>query len=163
VRLFIEKLRSKNQTAKQLEEAADAVSLFFALQKGNKSISSTVAKQTAPGASLPHGAPQANAPVSSNANNMVCEPPASTLPYTPRLRGGKHYDEWRCLRKTESPAWDKIIENLAVEIKIRHYSRKTLKHYADWSRKFQSYLKNKPPFDLLAPDVHPVREYFVAQ
>ncbi len=29
VRLFIEKLRSKNQSAKQLEQAADAVSLFF--------------------------------------------------------------------------------------------------------------------------------------
>ncbi len=38
VRLFAEKLRSKNQTAKQLEEAADAVSLLFALQqrKGNE-------------------------------------------------------------------------------------------------------------------------------
>ena len=33
VRLFAEKLRSKNQTAKQLEEAADAVSLLFALQQ----------------------------------------------------------------------------------------------------------------------------------
>lgn len=32
VRLFVEKLRSKNQTAKQLEQAADAVSLFFASQ-----------------------------------------------------------------------------------------------------------------------------------
>jgi hypothetical protein len=33
VRLFAEKLRSKHQTAKQLEEAADAVSLLFALQQ----------------------------------------------------------------------------------------------------------------------------------
>lgn len=33
VRLFIEKLRSKKQTTEHLEQAADAVSLFFALQK----------------------------------------------------------------------------------------------------------------------------------
>jgi hypothetical protein len=32
VRLFIEKLRSKNQTAKQLKEAADAISFYFASQ-----------------------------------------------------------------------------------------------------------------------------------
>ena len=138
VRLFAEKLRSKNQTMKQQEQAAGAVSLFFALQREGKAISST-AKVTASGAS----AQQENTPVTTNANNMVCEPPASSLVHPPRLRGGKHFDEWRCLKKTESPDWDKIIENLAAEIKVRHYSRKTLKAYADWTRKFQRYLKNK--------------------
>ncbi len=54
VRLFAEKLRSKNQTAKQLKEAADAVSLLFALQhrKGNESgkqgIGETAFSQTHP-------------------------------------------------------------------------------------------------------------------
>ncbi|MDI6800648.1 MAG: integron integrase [Thermodesulfovibrionales bacterium] len=42
---------------------------------------------------------------------------------------------------------------MAAEIKTRHYSRKTLKTYADWSRKFQSYLQNKPPDELSATDV----------
>lgn len=46
-----------------------------------------------------------------------------------------------------------IIDKLAGEIKARHYSRKTLKAYADWSRKFQVYLKHKPPMDLSAEDV----------
>jgi len=151
VRLFAEKLRSKNQTMKQQEQAAGAVSLFFALQREGKAISST-AKVTASGAS----AQQENTPVTTNANNMVCEPPASSLVHPPRLRGGKHFDEWRCLKKTESPDWDKIIENLAAEIKVRHYSRKTLKAYADWTRKFQSYLKNKPS-EALSPSE--VKEY----
>lgn len=57
------------------------------------------------------------------------------------------------MAKSESPAWDNIIGNLAAEIKTRHYSRKTLKTYADWSRKFQSYLRNKPPDELSATDV----------
>ncbi|MRR56359.1 MAG: hypothetical protein EG822_17975 [Deltaproteobacteria bacterium] len=34
---------------------------------------------------------------------------------------------------------------LAAEIKVRHYSRKTLKTYANWSRQFQRFLKNKSP------------------
>ncbi len=41
-------------------------------------------------------------------------------------------NEWRCLRKSDSPAWDKIIGSLAAEIKVRHYSRKTLKAYPDY-------------------------------
>jgi integron integrase len=44
-------------------------------------------------------------------------------------------------------------EKLAAEIKVRHYSRKTLKHYADWGRKFQNYLRDKAPGDLSAQDV----------
>lgn len=40
--------------------------------------------------------------------------------------GGKRYNEWHCLETTKSVAWDQAIEKLAEEIKIRHYSRKTL-------------------------------------
>jgi hypothetical protein len=153
VRLFIEKLRSKKQTAAHLEQAADAVSLFFALQKRLKSISSTTAGQTTPAASSTQGVQHTNPPVKPDGNNMVCEPPVCSTPSAPRTKGGKRFDEWRCLRKTASPAWDQIIAKLADEIKLRHYSRKTLKHYADWSRKFQSYLKHKAPEELSPADV----------
>ena len=84
---------------------------------------------------------------------MVCEPPASSSPAPPRRRGGKQYDEWRCLIKTGSPAWDKVIADLADEIKLQHLSRNTLKAYADWVRKFQSYLKDKPPETLSSAEV----------
>ena len=62
VRLFAEKLRSKNQTMKQLAQAADTVSLFFALQRGDKAISSMTAREIAPGAFLPQSA-QAKSPL----------------------------------------------------------------------------------------------------
>jgi integron integrase len=42
---------------------------------------------------------------------------------------------------------------MAGEIKVRHYSRKTLKTYANWSRQFQRFLKNKPPQELTTSDV----------
>jgi integron integrase len=88
---------------------------------------------------------------------------SSSRPFVPSLPNGTRYNEWRCLEKSGSPAWDKIIDNLAAEIKTRHYSRKTLKAYADWSRKFQSYLRNKPPDELSATDVKAYLTYLAVQ
>ncbi len=159
VRLFIKKMRSKNQSVEQQKQAADAVSLFFISQQGNKSISRSTDKQAPAAAGLRRAsasgtpAPEMNAHAVTGASNMVCEQPDGPASFAPRLKSGKQYDEWRCLRKTESPAWDKIIEKLAAEIKTRHYSRKTLQAYANWSRKFQNFLKNKPPEELSSADV----------
>ena len=57
------------------------------------------------------------------------------------------------LRNLALQDWDTIIDSLAAEITTRHYSRKTLKAYADWSRKFQGFLHNKPPGELSAVEV----------
>jgi integron integrase len=173
VRLFAEKLRSKNQTAKQLEEAADAVSLLFALQQrksnesGKQDVGKTTFSQTQPHLNPPLEGEEtdksSHRPVTgekvgstvllsgvTEVSGDGSSPAASVRPFAPRSRGGNRYDEWRCLNKTESPAWDKVIADLAAEIKLRHYSRNTLKAYADWSRKFQNYLKDKPP-EALSP------------
>jgi site-specific recombinase XerD len=55
--------------------------------------------------------------------------------------------------KSKSPEWDALLEALAAEIMVRHYSRKTLKTYANWSRQFQRFLKDKPPRELTTADV----------
>ncbi|MBI5193842.1 MAG: phage integrase N-terminal SAM-like domain-containing protein [Nitrospirae bacterium] len=88
-------------------------------------------------------------------------PIAARLPVSPPS-AGKRYSEWRCLEKSGSPAWDKIIGSLAAEIKTRHYSRKTLKAYTAWGRKFQSYLRNKPPDELSETDVKAYITYLAA-
>jgi len=59
----------------------------------------------------------------------------------------------RFREKTNSPEWDRVVERLEAEITTRHYSRKTLIAYANWSRKYQSYLKSKPPGELSPLDV----------
>jgi hypothetical protein len=146
VRLFAEKLRSKNQTAMQVEQAANAISLFFTSQQKTKPVSSGTTERSAPRAANTLIKPRVQAGelcalAPKKDPGMICEP----MLYAPRERGGKQYDEWRCLRKSESPAWDKIIANLADEIKVRHYSRKTLKHYADWSRKFHVHYATSRP------------------
>jgi integron integrase len=157
VRLFADKLHSKNQTARQVEQAADAISLFFASCPGNKIGPSLVTGggpvAALPGEQLPgKGSADKNSASAKAAPQMVCEPPGG-FQFAPPLRSGRQYDEWRCLKKTASLAWDAVIEKLAAEIQIRHYSRKTLKHYADWGRKFQYYLRDKDPAELSSQDV----------
>ena len=49
--------------------------------------------------------------------------------------------------------WTAKTEALSSEIKVRHYSPKTLKSYATWVRKFQSFLKSKDPAELPTEDV----------
>lgn len=144
VRLFIGKLRSKKQSPEQQKQAAYVLSLFFESQQRNKSISSSPA--AAGHAVLRH---RESTPIIQEGKKVPLEIRSSSTPYG----GGSRFNEWRCLEKSESPKWDTTIGALAAEIKTRHYSRKTLKAYADWSRKFQSYLRNKPPEELSAMDV----------
>ncbi len=136
VRLFIQKLREKKQTPEQEKQAAHALSLFFESQPRQKGASITLISSTTPRSSSQ----------SSERGDLV-------QAFVPPPSAGKRFNEWRCLAKSKSPAWDKVIDTLAAEIKTRRYSRKTLKAYADWSRKFQGYLKNKTPDALTKADV----------
>lgn len=158
VRLFIEKLKSKKQSPQQCAQAAHAVSLFFESQ---------------PTKIRPHSAPvpaELSRPVCLSAQppkehaieeHVVVRSGLATMPsrqtaepsFSYGSPGGKRFNEWRCLRKTKSPAWDQVIEKLDAEIKIRHYSRKTLRTYANWARKFQRFLDDKAPEKLSSLDV----------
>jgi integron integrase len=140
VRLFIEKLQNNNRSPEQQQQAAHALSIFFESQQQNKHVSASQAEAATPVAAPP--------PDNQQAPGIPTQAPA-----IPKKSTASRYNEWRCLEKTGSPAWDQIIDNLAAEIKTRHYSRKTLKAYADWGRKFQLFLYNKPPDELSAADV----------
>ena len=155
VRLFVEKMRSKGQTGKSLNHAAQALSLFFFLEAQCKQAvgSADVARAAC---SLPDPASSSSGIRPSKVAIPDREPVSLTSPAemkAPAQRGGKKYNEWWCLERTKSPEWDAVIDKLDGEIKTRHYSRKTLKAYADWSRKFQIFLKHKPPEGLSSTDV----------
>lgn len=141
VRLFIEKLRNKNQSHEQQKQAAHALSLFFETQIRKKNIIAAEYVTTTEG--LPVHV----------ANTTTVPSNPSVPPFISPLSGKSRFNNWKCLKKTASLEWDKLISNLAAEIKTRHYSRKTLKAYADWCRHYQSYLQNKSPEELSASDV----------
>ena len=131
VRLFIEKLREKKQTEAQCDMAAHAVSLCFEMQKhevkNHESADSAARQQCAVMPAVPSQC------FENRRKSQYCE---------------AGYQE-----KTDSPEWDAILIKLAGEIKVRHYSRKTLQTYAQWSRRFQRFLKNKSPQELTTADV----------
>jgi integron integrase len=168
VRLFSEKLRSKGQTEVTVEQAADAVSLFFASQQKLQASPSTASAGAVPQAAV-RGLPERPReqgpvqPATAKEAGMVCEPPGSPSPAGRGERRKGRYDDWRCLRRSGYPAWDSIIGLLADEIKARHYSRKTLQHYANWSRKFQSYVSHKDPAQLSSQDVKRYLTYLAVQ
>jgi integron integrase len=141
VREFIDKLRSKNQTHEQQGQAALAVSLFFTSQ------------------------PAKSAPLTDAASPVRFLPQAFSIKEQtpPPKKTANRYDEWWCLKKTASPEWDGVIDALASEIKTRHYSRKTLKAYAEWSRKFQLFLGDKTPAALTPEDVKAYLTYLAVK
>ena len=132
LQLFVEKLREKKQGDEQCRQATHAVTLYFEMQ--------------------PHEplTPE-NIPVADEPSSVITEPnlfvpsPTPQRPSQFRLAG---YQE-----KSDSPEWDEVLATMAAEIKVRHYSRKTLITYAKWSRHFQRFLKDKPPQELSTGDV----------
>ncbi len=57
---------------------------------------------------------------------------------------------------TSSAAWTRAYAGLSEEIKVRHYSHRTLEAYALWIKKFRGFLRNKHP-ETLSPDN--IKEY----
>ncbi len=55
--------------------------------------------------------------------------------------------------KSKNANWKSVYDDLNAEIKIRHYSPKTLKAYKGWVRHFQNYMKSKDPQLLSSADV----------
>ncbi len=161
VRLFIQKLRDKKQTPEQQKQAAHAVSLFFESQPKTKPASMLKKKEQAflfnePARDVSESLSNSKNGTTDGKAHRTESHPAMEPPIQKggeRKKWGARFNEWRCLQKSSSPDRDKLIDGLAAEIKTRHYSRKTLKTYADWIRKFQSYLKNKPPDSLSSSDV----------
>ncbi len=171
VRLFIEKLQNKGQSQVQQKQAAHAVSLYFQMHDAETKAATTPTSSQY--RATTEGLPLQVSEAATTPSPSPSPSRGEGYNISPPLRGGEegegdvygftndritksagsHYSEWRCLEKSGSPAWDKVISDLSNEIKTRHYSRKTLKAYADWIRKFQGFLHNKPPEELSATDV----------
>lgn len=59
--------------------------------------------------------------------------------------------------------WQKCRAQLADEIEVRHYSKRTLKTYSAWVSKFQSYIKNKEPNSLAKDDIRMYLTYLATK
>ncbi len=76
---------------------------------------------------------------------------------TEKIRSGEFQSGQIVSEKTkssdESQKWESALGNLSAEIKIRHYSPKTLKTYTLWVKKFQAFTRKNDPQLLSSNDV----------
>jgi len=144
VRLFLDKLKSKGQSLAQCQQAAHAVALYYELSALQALSLNQDVSVTSPRVAVEPSA-------SDTVPDMKVNPPGQSLPANPPRQSQFNVSGYQ--ETSDSPEWDEVIGKLADEIKVRHYSRKTLKTYALWSRQFQRYLKNKPPSELTTEEV----------
>jgi len=133
LRLFQTKLKQKRQSDKQCEAAAHAVSLYCEIEN--------------------HQVEHSPALEAEKVKVPILVHPAFASQRVKTFQQPSQYSVAGYLETSDSPEWDEVLEKLADEIKVRHYSRKTLKTYAHWSRQFQKFLKNKHPEELSTADV----------
>lgn len=146
LRLFINKLREKKQSEDQRRCAYHAVSLYFELLRENTGESPSIDSLQ----------------FQERQTLQMMKAEDSLLPSITIARKSR-YSETGYQENSDSPEWDKVLAAMAGEIKVRHYSRKTLKTYANWSRKFQHFLKNKPPHELTTADVKEYLTYLAVK
>ena len=141
--MFTDKLNTKKQTQDQRERAAHAVSLYFELTRhpdsphqntdikpANDLIlpdeSGVAKKSDAPHDGEPSGLSGPAQPLTQQVGEswFISE----ALPQYATLTARRaQYCEAGYEEKSDSPEWDSTLATLAAEIKVRHYSRKTLK------------------------------------
>ena len=173
---FIEKLREKNQSVTQQNQASNAISLFFDITNPmNKNIGHLPPRTSQFQASddlknkQRHASKHAfasshdvNKSVShpdvpnnlSSASNEYSVVTAGTQPADAvsesQNRIGSHSTK---NVKGYGASWSSEYHKLSEAIQIRHYSPKTLKTYKGWTQKFQAFLKSKSPELLSTTDV----------
>ncbi len=128
LKYFMIKLHEKNQSPAMQEEAAKAVSLYYEmLQPTSRSLISS--SRADAGHIQIRG--EGNIKYGTDSNR------------TSHLMG----------EGSKGNEWDKAYSDLFAEIKVRHYSPKTLRSYSVWVKKFKAFTKNKRPSELNSNDV----------
>lgn len=139
---FIQKLVEKRQSGGQQDQARQAITLYF-----------EVSSSLSPAPPQPAFAKPTS---KSLTDSKIVRDIQGSLPRSARL--AKLAESPLMMkpvpdRTSFEAEWNEIYEALANEIKIRHYSPKTLKAYKTWIRQFQKFTDSKDPKRLAHKDV----------
>ena len=141
--LFLQKLQNKNQSEQQQLQAKLAISLFLKMRTGSEQPLIRDKSVNHPKATLRYSEHDNSQP--SVVQNTV-QPrsydqySSNTLPVKPIL-------------EDIGASWVFVFDQLVNEIKIRHYSPKTLKAYRGYIRQLQTFTKSKDYQKLSQQDV----------
>ncbi len=167
VRLFTAKLQEKKQSLPLRQRAANAVSLYFQMEgqetRGQKENNSQRNGKETADYEIINKNPVVPESLVEQSQPELQPIPQNTPHYFRKIARTSNFNEAGYQEKSESPEWDEVLIKMAGEIKVRHYSRKTLKTYANWSRRFQYFLKHKPPQDVTKVDVKEYLTYLAVK
>jgi integron integrase len=164
-RLFLAKLQEKKQTPEQQKQAAQAVALYFELLRAQEKVPEIIGDG---GLSRQRELMQPTALVAEGEIKQVVTLPRQREPVQPTaplpVRGGASANSLKGKVAPVGPTeWEKIAQRLADEIKMRHYSPKTLKAYALWATKFRSFTGDKTPASVSAAEVKTYLTYLAVK
>ncbi|MFC1822986.1 integron integrase [Thermodesulfobacteriota bacterium] len=133
---FLKKLKEKNQTGTQQKQAHEAIRFLYELAGQQAEIKNVLEKITHPDQGVKNKGFNLKPAIHDSGPNADA------------------YNRKKAINKGQTNQnWQKIYDGLNNEIKVRHYSPKTLKSYRIWIRKFQNHTKSKNPDTLASSDV----------
>ena len=139
--IFIQKLQEKKQARFQQEEAKQAIELYYDMQK-KVPVDNALQEHQATG---------------SPPNRLAKRGPHGNFKGVGQLGTAvlqvEEQQSQALRKKGRGASWKREYSRLADEIRLRHYSEKTLQAYRAWMRKFQAYTGSKEPDHLSADDV----------
>ncbi|MEW6220294.1 MAG: integron integrase [Thermodesulfobacteriota bacterium] len=154
---FLKKLQDKKQSEAQRQQAAQAVALFLDMAQVDRpgEVAQPLGGE-APEAQAVSGLPASSArsPVGVSVAAMppgVQEPPPLAPPPPPTAQPSP-VPANQGQRRT-GISWKAEFDRLAEEIRLRHYSPRTLRTYQQWLAKLQTFTRSKPPAELTPEDV----------
>jgi integron integrase len=146
---FIEKLQSKRQGPFQQQQATEAVHIFLEISTAENANSKENPHENSSGAQV---AEEKSKPHNPSAVQAADESPD---PGSAQVTGPAS-------SPVEDP-WEAAIQSLTNEIRVRHYSQKTLKTYTTWVYKLRSYSQKDDPQTLTTADVKSFLTFLAVQ
>lgn len=137
---FLKKLNEKKQPAQLQNQATQSVQLFFACTQSSKKQRDVKNKDNTPRSTII--SPTTYIDNRQEYKSLEVDSGQSEYPAAKRktrIKGGAD--------------WTGVFTELTNAIRVRHYSRATLKTYSGWVRKFQAFTESKDPTLLSTEDV----------
>ncbi len=149
--LFLQKLQDKNQSEQQQKQAKYAVTLFFEMRSAYK-------QPLTKNMGIPISSQQSDNYIKEASSDSKYHENFSTVAQNSVRENFSDQSSSNSLTLRHSSedtgaSWEFVFDKLVSEIKIRHYSPKTLKAYRGWIRQFQTFTKSKDYQKLSQQDV----------
>ncbi|WP_143735882.1 site-specific integrase [Methyloprofundus sedimenti] len=162
--LFLQKLREKRQSEQQCQQAQQAIQLFYRMKLVNHANIRTETPQNSDHTDTKTAYPLPRSDSNHSSTSIRNHSPAAYPIAEPPHHN--HTDN----RKNNAPSyqqtgqsWVFVFNQLQTEIKLRHYSPKTLKAYQSWIRHFQAFTKSKAYQQLTQKDVVDFLSYLAVE